>query len=246
MKAIIAGATGLVGNLILNEVIFDNDFSEVRIFVRKSTGIISSKSKEIVDPLKDISALSSEIQGNVLFNALGTTIKKAGSKEEQQRIDRDLPVAFAKIASRNGVKIMINISSVGANLKGGFYLKTKAEMENGTERYFPESVFHFRPGLLAGNRKEFRLAEKIASGVMKVIDPILIGSLKKYRSMPVEKLAKAMVSLSKNLPESLLFCTIRKLCNVFDLETFFNLTAGNHETNKHLFEKIPGDWCMWS
>lgn len=198
MKAIIAGATGLVGNLILNEVINDNDFSEVRIFVRKSTGIISPKLKEIVDPLKNISALSSEIHGDVLFNALGTTIKKAGSKEEQQRIDRDLPVAFAKIASVNGVKIMLNISSVGANLKGGFYLKTKAEMENGTERYFPGSVYHFRPGLLAGNRKEFRLAEKIASGVMRVIDLILIGSLKKYRSMPVEKLAKAMVSLSKN------------------------------------------------
>ena len=198
MKAIITGASGLVGNLILREVINDNDFSEVRIFVRKPTGIISPKLKEFVDPLKDISALSSEIQGDVLFNALGTTIKKAGSQEEQQRIDRDLPVAFAKIASANGVKIMLNVSSVGANLNGGFYLKTKAEMENGTTKFFPNSVFHFRPGLLAGNRKEFRLAEKIASGVMKIIDPILTGSLKKYRSMPVGKLAKAMVSLSKN------------------------------------------------
>lgn len=198
MKAIITGATGLVGNLILNEVINDNDFSEVRIFVRKPTGIINPKLKEIVDPMKDISALSSEIQGDILFNALGTTIKKAGSQEEQQRVDRDLPVAFAKIASENGVKIMINVSSVGASLNGGFYLKTKAGMENGTEKFFPKAVFHFRPGLLAGNRKEFRLAEKIASGVMKVIDPILIGSLRKYRSMPVEKLAKAMVSLSKN------------------------------------------------
>jgi len=198
MKAIIIGASGLVGNLILSEVINDYDFSEVRIFVRKPTGIISPKLKEFVDPLKDISALSSEIQGDVLFNALGTTIKKAGSQEEQQRIDRDLPVAFAKIASANGVKIMLNVSSVGANLNGGFYLKTKAEMENGTTKFFPNSVFHFRPGLLAGNRKEFRPAEKIASGVMKIIDPILTGSLKKYRSMPVGKLAKAMVSLSKN------------------------------------------------
>jgi uncharacterized protein YbjT (DUF2867 family) len=198
MKAIIIGASGLVGNLILSEVINDNDFSEVRIFVRKPTGIVSPKLKEIVNPMKDISALSADIQGDVLFNALGTTIKKAGSQEEQQRIDRDLPVAFAKIASTNGVKIMINVSSVGASLNGGFYLKTKAEMENGTTNFFPKSVFHFRPGLLAGNRKEIRLAEKIASGVTKIIDPILTGSLKKYRSMPVGKLAKAMISLSKN------------------------------------------------
>jgi uncharacterized protein YbjT (DUF2867 family) len=198
MKSIVIGATGLVGNLILKEVLNDNDFSEVRIFVRKPTGIINPKLKEIVSPMKDIDSLSSEIQGDVLFNALGTTIKQAGSKEEQQRIDRDLPVNFARIASKNGVRIMINVSSVGANMKGGFYLKTKAEMEQGTEEFFPKSVFHFRPGFLVGKRKDFRLVEKIAFGVMRIVDPVLKGSAKKYRSMPVDKLAKAMVNLSKD------------------------------------------------
>jgi uncharacterized protein YbjT (DUF2867 family) len=198
MKAIIIGATGLVGNLILNELLKDSDFSEVRIFVRKTTGIGNLKLKEFVSPLKDIVSLSSEIQGDVLFNALGTTIKNAGSQAEQQRIDRDLPINFARIASKNGVKIMVNVSSTGASMKGGFYLRTKAEMEKGTEDFFPEAVYHFRPGLLVGNRKEFRQAEKIAMGVMKVIDPILIGYARKYRSMPVDRLAKAIVSLSKN------------------------------------------------
>jgi uncharacterized protein YbjT (DUF2867 family) len=197
MRAIILGATGLVGNLILKEVLSDNNFSEVRIFVRTPTGIINPKLKEIVSPLKDIIALSSEVQGDILFNALGTTIKNAGSQAEQQRIDRDLPIAFARIASDNGVRIMLNVSSIGANLNGGFYLKTKAEMENGTEKFFPKTVFHFRPSFLVGKRKEFRLVEKIANGVMKVIDPILVGSSKKYRSMPADKLAKAMVGLSK-------------------------------------------------
>jgi uncharacterized protein YbjT (DUF2867 family) len=198
MRAIIIGATGLVGNLILKEVLKDNDFSEVRIFVRNPTGIISPKLKEFVSTMNEISLLSPEIQGDVLFNALGTTIKKAGSQGEQQRIDRDLPIAFAGIASENGVRVMLNVSSVGANLKGGFYLKTKAEMEIGTEKYFPGKTFHFRPGFLVGKRKDFRLIEKIAFGVMKVIDPVLTGSSKKYRSMPTDKLAKAMVCLSKN------------------------------------------------
>jgi uncharacterized protein YbjT (DUF2867 family) len=198
MKAIVIGATGLVGNLILDELLRDNDFQEVRIFVRRTTGIINPKLKEFISPLVDISSLISEIQGDVLFNALGTTIKNAGSKKEQQRIDRDLPIAFAKIASENGVKLMLNVSSVGADIKGGFYLKTKAEMENGTEKYFPGNVYHFRPSFLMGNRKEFRFAEKIASGFMKIIDPVLTGSSKKYRSMPVEKLAKAMVNVSKD------------------------------------------------
>lgn len=198
MKAIVIGATGLVGNLILNDLLNDNDFSEVRIFVRKTTGINNPKLKEIVNPLTDIVSLSTEIKGDVLFNALGTTIKKAGSQKEQQRIDRDLPIAFAKIASENGVKMMLNVSSAGASMNGGFYLKTKAEMEKGTAEFFPRKSFYFRPGLLVGNRKEFRLAEKIASGLMKIIDPFLIGSLKKYRSIPVDKLAKAMVGLSKS------------------------------------------------
>jgi uncharacterized protein YbjT (DUF2867 family) len=140
----------------------------------------------------------SEIKGDMLFNALGTTIKQAGSQEEQQRIDRDLPVIFARIASENGTKLMLNISSVGANLKSGFYLRTKAEMENGTQKFFPGKTFHFRPGFLVGKRKEFRLAEKIAFGFMKILDPVLTGTSKKYRSMPVDKLAKAMVGLSKN------------------------------------------------
>ena len=145
MKAIIIGATGLVGNLILQEVLNDTDFSEVRIFVRKSVGIINPKLKEFVSPMKEIDSLSSDIQGDVLFNALGTTIKQAGSQAEQQRIDRDLPIAFARIAAANGVKAMLNVSSVGANLNGGFYLKTKAEMESGTEQYFHEKAFYFLP-----------------------------------------------------------------------------------------------------
>jgi uncharacterized protein YbjT (DUF2867 family) len=198
MKAIVIGATGLVGNLVLNELLSDNDFSEVRIFVRRPTGITNPKLKEFVNPITEMDSLKSEIYGDVLFNAMGTTIKQAGSKAEQQRIDRDLPIAFARIASGNGVKMMLNVSSVGASMNGGFYLKTKAEMEKGTGEYFPDACYHFRPGLLVGNRKEFRFAEKISMGVMKVIDPLLGGSAKKYRGMPVEKLAKAMVSLSKN------------------------------------------------
>jgi uncharacterized protein YbjT (DUF2867 family) len=197
MKAVIIGATGLVGNLILKEVLNDSHFTEVRIFVRKPTGIKDPKLKEIVNPMKDIQSLASEVVGDVVFNSMGTTIKQAGSQAEQQRIDRDLPIGFAKAASGNGVKMMLNVSSVGASLKGNFYLKTKAEMEQGTEKYFPGMTFHFRPSFLAGNRKEYRLAEKIFVRVMKIIDPVLVGTSKKYRSMPVDTLAKAMVNLSK-------------------------------------------------
>jgi uncharacterized protein YbjT (DUF2867 family) len=197
MKAILIGATGLVGSHILDELLEDNLYSEVKIFVRRSTGIVNPKLKEIINPMTDIEAIRNEITGDVLFNALGTTIKTAGSQKEQQRIDRDLPVSFARIASENGVKNIINVSSLGASLTGGFYLRTKAEMENGTEEYFPGAAYHFRPGLLTGERKEFRAGEKIAKGVMKILDPVFFGKTKRYRSMPADKLAKAMVGLSR-------------------------------------------------
>ena len=88
MKAIVIGATGLVGNLILKEILDDKDFSEVRIFVRRPMGLVNPKLKEFVNPMKDIGSLSPEIQGDVIFNALGTTIKQAGSQAgEQQRPD---------------------------------------------------------------------------------------------------------------------------------------------------------------
>lgn len=214
MKALLIGATGLVGNLILREILDNNHFTEVRVFVRKPTGMTNPKMVEIVNPMTDIDGLAKDIRGDVLFNAMGTTLKKAGSKTEQQRIDRDLPVAFARIASVNGVKLMLNVSSVGASMNGNFYLRTKAEMEKGTEDYFHENVFHFRPGLLDGKRNEFRLAEKIASFIMRAIDPLLTGSSKRFRSMPVDKLAKAMVSLSKNpegMPQILHYPEIIKL-----------------------------------
>ncbi|HQG76049.1 MAG TPA: hypothetical protein PLS58_01080 [Bacteroidales bacterium] len=198
MKAILIGSTGLTGNLILKEILNDNHFTEVRVFVRRPTGITNPRLIEIITPMYDIDVMSKEIRGDVLFNALGTTMRKAGSRAEQRRIDRDLPVAFARIASGNGVSLMVNISSVGASMNGNFYLRTKAEMERGTEEYFKMNVFHFRPGLLAGKRGEFRIAESLASVIMKAADPLLNGAFKKYRSMPVEKLARAMVCLSKS------------------------------------------------
>ena len=104
MKAILIGATGLVGSHILNELLNDTLYDEVKIFVRRSTGIVNPKLKEVIDPMTDIEAICNEITGDVLFNALGTTIKTAGSQKEQQRVDRDLPVSFCKDCFGEGCK----------------------------------------------------------------------------------------------------------------------------------------------
>lgn len=198
MKAIIIGATGLTGSKILQNLLDNPSFEEVISFQRTSSIINHPKLKVISTNMKDIESLKYQIIGDVLFNAMGTTIKKAGSKEEQQRIDRDIPIAFAKIASENGVKLMLNISSIGASHSGGFYLKTKAEMEEGTSAAMNGRVIHFRPSLLTGKRRDddFRFAEKISSGIMKIINPLLIGTASRYKSICTDNLAKAMVNAS--------------------------------------------------
>ncbi|MDD4057525.1 MAG: NAD(P)H-binding protein [Bacteroidales bacterium] len=198
MKAIIIGATGLTGEKILKQLIEHPGVDEVRTFQRVDSAYNHPKLKVFKTDLIDIDSIKEQITGDVLFNAMGTIIKKAGSKKEQQRVDRDIPIAFAKVASQNGVKLMLNVSSIGASMTGGFYLKTKAQMEEGTSSAMNGRVIHFRPSILLGKRREsdFRMAEKISSIVMKIVSPLLIGSLSKYRGMDTDILAKAMVNTS--------------------------------------------------
>ena len=204
MKAVIIGTTGLTGEKILNYLLKKPLIEEVKSFQRSGSEFSHQKLKVIITDFRDIENLKDQITGDVLFNAMGTTIRKAGSKKEQQRIDRDIPVAFARIASQNGVKLMLNVSSIGASLNSGFYLKTKAEMEEGTSSAMNGRVVHFRPSLLLGKRKgtDFRLAEQMSSAVMKLISPLLRGSMSKYRGIDTDLLAKAMVKAALN-PENL-------------------------------------------
>src|SRR5574344_1974788 len=110
MKAIVIGATGLTGGKIVKNLLEDNRFEEVIVFQRRQSEMRHSKLKIFVINSMNPEEMTDVIKGDVLFNAMGTTIKKAGSKIEQQRIDRDIPVAFAKVASANGVKLMLNVS----------------------------------------------------------------------------------------------------------------------------------------
>lgn len=170
MKAIVIGATGLVGNLILKEILADPQFSEVRVFVRKTTGLKNPKLMEFISAMTDINELRSDIRGDVLFNALGTTIKQAGSKKEQQRVDRDLPVSFAQIASENGVGLMLNISSVGANVNGAFYLKTKAQLVQIRDQQ-KEIWNRFPPGWKKWDDLTMTFLKPIGDEIVRLLQP---------------------------------------------------------------------------
>ena len=218
MKAIVIGATGLTGGKIAKHLLEDTRFEEVRVFQRRESAANHPKLKVIVLENMNPDDVKELVTGDVLFNAMGTTIKKAGSKKEQQRIDRDIPVAFAKVASANGVRLMLNVSSIGASHNRGFYLKTKAEMEDGTSEAMGGRVLHFRPSILMGKRgsSDFRIAESVSAWIMKILSPVMIGSLSKYRGMDTDILARAMINASaqaSNLSAELYYDEIINLSN---------------------------------
>jgi uncharacterized protein YbjT (DUF2867 family) len=190
-SAIIFGVTGLTGKTILKQIVNDPRYEKIYIVSRRPTGFIHPKVEEIIFNFTDFSSLPS-LKADHVFSCMGTTIKKAGSQKAQQVIDRDYPIAIAMYAKRIGAEKLICVSSVGADIKSGnFYLRTKGEMEEGVKKYFPSAVF-VRPSFIFGDREERRPGEKMGIAIFKVINPVFIGGLSKYKGVSVEKLAKVM------------------------------------------------------
>lgn len=190
--AIIFGSSGLTGQALLKNLVDDNRYEKIYSVVRRHTDYLNPKVEEIVFDYKDFSKLPPLMVDHV-FSCMGTTIKAAGSKEAQQVIDRDYPISISKFAKQIAAEKMVCVSSVGADSRAGnFYLRTKGEMELGVKANFPNSVF-MRPSFLMGDREELRIGEKIGIGVFKVLNPFLLGGLKKFRGINVDKLSKAMI-----------------------------------------------------
>ncbi len=196
-RAILLGASGLIGSNLLELLLANDEFSTVTILVRRPLGIKSPKLIEIVTDFSDLTTLKEIITGDIVFSCLGSTKSKTPDLSEYRRIDHDIPVQIAEYASENNIEQFHLISSLGANPKASnFYSKMKGETEEDIKKTGIPSIYIYQPSLLRGKRKEKRFFEQLALQVTKVIDPLLIGSLKKYRSIEIEKIAQAMVNQS--------------------------------------------------
>ena len=194
--AIVFGATGLVGNLLLEELEKAGNYQTIRIFVRQTAGISSPGIEEIITDFSNIGGLGADLKGDDLFICLGTTIKKAGSIESMEKVDRDLPVDIAILARKNGVKRVAVVSSIGADpASKNYYLRIKGEMEQGILTTGFEKTVIVRPSMLMGERKERRPGEIAGKVVMKVIKPVLSGKLLKFRAIHGRDVARAMIML---------------------------------------------------
>lgn len=211
MKALLIGATGSTGKFLLNELIQDDDYTSVSVFVRRPTGKSHPKLTEHVIDFSNIDQYKEYIVGDVLFSCLGTTLKAAGSKEQQWKIDFDIPSEFALIARQNRVNSLVLVSSSDASAKSTiFYSKMKGELETAiAELNFGQYII-FKPGLLLREGTD-RLGEKV---MVKVLDFFNgIGLLKKYKPLPTEILAMKLAKAPWKLPQGTSVVKLEEIAN---------------------------------
>jgi len=195
----VIGASGLVGRELLVQLLDHPEFEKVRIFVRRTTGIIHPKLDEQIIDFDQAESWKPLVTGDVLFSTLGTTIKTAKTKENQYRVDFTFQYEFAKAAAENGISTCVLVSSMGANPKSSvFYSRMKGELEEAIKQLNFKKLLIFRPSILDGNRKEKRVGEKIGLIISRFLTRII---LKKYRPTPVDVLAAKMISLSLDQTE---------------------------------------------
>jgi uncharacterized protein YbjT (DUF2867 family) len=190
---VIAGGTGLVGGHCLRILSLTPQYRSVVALVRRKTGLQQSTVEERSVDFERLDTLDLEPEADV-FCALGTTIRKAGSKAAFRRVDFDYPVALARRAAALGARRFLVVSSVSADpASPNFYLKVKGEMERELAALPFDAIHIFRPSFLIGERKESRPAEKAGVTIARLFAFTLAGSLRKYRAVQAETVAAAMV-----------------------------------------------------
>jgi len=197
-KALIVGATGLIGGFCLQAILNDPVYSHVTAIVRKPLITTHRKLKTIITKSNpNFEKELAKIQAQDVYCCLGTTIKKAGSQAAFKQVDFSLVVLTADQMRKQGAEQFVVISSMGADPNSKvFYLRIKGEMEQALQQLDYPCLRIIRPSLLLGPRKEFRPVEKIGVLLTPVLKPLMFGSLKKYLPVEAEKVAKFMVRIA--------------------------------------------------
>jgi uncharacterized protein YbjT (DUF2867 family) len=189
--ALLAGATGLVGSRVLRLLLESPHYSRVTILTRRWVELDHPRLEQLVVDFQSLPPFGSP---DDVFCALGSTIKKAGSQTAFREIDHDYPLAVARQAVEAGAKQFVLVSSVGADRRSGnFYLRVKGELEDALAALPFRSLHVFQPSFLMGERAEARTGERLGIVAAKMLGPLLVGGLRKFRAVPAEAVARAMV-----------------------------------------------------
>lgn len=195
MKALVIGATGATGKDLVSQLLTDNGYDEVNVFVRRPLAVENPKLKTHIVNFDKPEEWKDLVKGDVAFSCLGTTLKAAGSKESQRKVDYDYQYNFAKAAKENEVEDYILVSSYGANPKSKlFYSRMKGELEQSIKDLHFNKLTIFQPGMLERRDSE-RTGEVLGGKIIKFANKF--GVLTQQKPLPTEVLAKAMINSSK-------------------------------------------------
>ena len=197
--ALLFGASGLVGNHLLNQLISNNNYSKIKLFVRSSIDISDPKIEIIQTDFNNLENQREDIKGDNCFFCIGTTKQNSPDKNEYRRVELEVPKQIAQIAKSNSVNSFVFVSSGYADPKSsGDYLKFKGEVEEELKRLNFPKLGIMRPSFLLGDRKEKRIGEKIGIFVFKLLSPLFLGTLKKMKPIHSATVAKAMIAITQN------------------------------------------------
>ncbi len=200
--AIILGATGLTGGLLLKKLLDDVRYDQINIFSRKSIDFKHPKIKEYLGDILDLSSFENDFKADEVFCCIGTTAKKTVDKNLYKRIDIGIPVTATKLCKKNKIDTFIVMSSLGANSKSKvFYNRIKGEMEEAVLKEGVLNTYILRPSIILGDRNENRMGEDIGKVMMQSFRFLLIGKLRKYRAIEAGKIAKTMITLTNSKPK---------------------------------------------
>ena len=199
-KITLIGSTGLIGTHFLEQISLD-DFQNVKAITRRKIPNLEKKDfiKQSVHDFQDLEKMRQDLKTDILVNALGTTIKKAGSKDEFMKIDHDLTLNISKIAKEEGCRTMILISSTGANSKSKiFYSRVKGLLEVALEEVGFEKFHILRPSLLLGKRNEARPAEYISKLLVAHLSILIPWKYKPIHASIIAKTINCIIMEEKS------------------------------------------------
>ena len=202
-SAVVFGGTGLVGNYLIKTLINDEYYTKIKAFTRSEINITNSKLEIININFDNFEEFQDLILADSCFFCIGTTKKNSPNKDEYQKVELELPKNIAQICKKNSIKSFVFVSSGFADPKNkGKYLRYKGLVEEELKRLDFYNLGILRPSFLLGERKEFRIAEKVGIPIFKLLTPLFIGPLKKMRPIHANTVAKAMSNIvKKNLDQ---------------------------------------------
>jgi uncharacterized protein YbjT (DUF2867 family) len=196
-KAIIVGASGLIGSKLLAILSTQPEYGEILVIGRKKTRTVNTKVTQLVIDFDHLGHYTNSITGDVLFCCLGTTRSQTPDLVTYRKIDHDYPVQLAEIALKNNIGEYHFVSAMGANSESSnFYTKMKGDTEEDLKKIGLKSLHIYEPSILIGHRNKARHIERIAVFIMAITSPLFIGSLQKYKAIQANDVAKAMYKQS--------------------------------------------------